>query len=78
MAGEDASERKTYSVRLPTRTFDRLKHLAVDEHRTLSAVLEEAAEDLLVKYGKAGHGGDQDGKGGKRGRRKGEKKAEVK
>ena len=53
MPRENEPERKTYSMRLQTKTFDSLKHLAVDEHKTLSALLEEAARDLLVKYGRA-------------------------
>jgi hypothetical protein len=69
MARENEPERKTYSVRLRTDTFDSLKHLAVDEHKPLSRLLEEAAGNLLAKYGKTIPTDDQHDKGGKRGRR---------
>ena len=69
MARQNEPERKTYSVRLRTDTFDSLKHLAVDQHEPLSTLLEEAAGDLLVKYGRTVPISDQHDEGGKRGRR---------
>jgi len=52
-------ERKTYSVRMQETMLDSLKHLAVDEHRPLSALLEEAVRDILLKYHRTPPGGGQ-------------------
>jgi len=52
-------ERKTYSVRMQETMLDSLKHLSVDEHRPLSALLEEAVRDILLKYHRTPHGGGQ-------------------
>lgn len=61
MARKDVIERKTYSVRLQEAVLDGLKHLAVDEHRPLSALLEEAIRDIMVKYGRVPGGGMEEG-----------------
>jgi len=53
-------ERKTYSVRMQQTMLDRLKHLAVDEHKPLSALLEEAVRDILLKYHRTPPGGGQE------------------
>ncbi len=45
------SERKTYSVRLLPETMKSVKLLSVNAEKPLSAMLEEAIEDLLKKYG---------------------------
>jgi hypothetical protein len=68
MPKKDICERKTYSVRLQETVLDSLRHLAVDEHRPLSSLLEEAITDILAKYGKRPPGSGKE-EGGKRGRR---------
>jgi len=60
MARKDMPERQTYSVRLQETVLDSLKHLAVDEHRPLSALLEEAIRDILLKYHRTPPGGGQE------------------
>jgi len=68
MRRKDTCERKTYSVRLQETVLDALRHLAVDEHRPLSALLEEAIADILAKYRKRAPSSDEE-EGGRRGRR---------
>ena len=52
MKRKDRPMRETYSVRVQPRVIDSLRHLAVDEHQPLSALLEQAIEDLLMKHGR--------------------------
>lgn len=49
---EKTNERKTYSVRLRPDVMKKIKLMAVEEEKPLSAMLEEAIENLLKKYGK--------------------------
>ena len=69
MVTKDMCERKTYSVRLQESVLDSLRHLAVDEHRPLSALLEEAITDILAKYSRMPPPGSGKEEGGKKGRR---------
>ena len=43
-------ERKVFSTRIDQDLIKELKHLAVDEERPLNDLLEEAIQDLLMKY----------------------------
>jgi hypothetical protein len=52
MARKDVAQKETYSVRLQPQVIDTLRHLAVDQHKPLSGLLEEAILDLLHKYGR--------------------------
>jgi predicted DNA-binding protein len=45
-------QRQTYSVRLKPEVMDQLRHLSIDEHESLSTLLERAIEDILEKYGR--------------------------
>ena len=45
-------ERKVFSTRIDQGLIKELKHLAVDEERPLNDLLEEAIQDLLMKYGR--------------------------
>ena len=47
------STKKTFSTRIDAERLKSLKHLAVDEDKSIGALLEEAIEDLLEKYEKA-------------------------
>lgn len=49
---EKANERRTYSVRLRPDVMKKIKLMAVEEEKPLSALLEEAIDDLINKYGK--------------------------
>lgn len=42
--------RETYSVRLNPELILKVKHIAVDEKKTVSQVIEEGIELLLKKY----------------------------
>jgi predicted transcriptional regulator len=42
--------REVFSTRLNPEVVKRLKHLAVDEKKTVSQLIEEGIEDLLKKY----------------------------
>ena len=42
-----------FSTRLDPEALKRLRHLAVDLEKPISALMEEAIEDLLVKYKKS-------------------------
>lgn len=50
MKKKEPIEKKQSGVRLKAETLKRLKHLAVDLERSMTSLLEEAAEDLLRKY----------------------------
>ncbi len=45
-------DRKIFSTRLNEPLVRALKHLAIDLHKTLGDLLEEAIQDLLKKYEK--------------------------
>ena len=62
MTRKNAPERQTYSVRVKPGVIDSLRHLAVDEHKPLSALLEQAIEDLLAKNGRRVPTGDKQGR----------------
>jgi len=61
---KEGPERSTYSVRLRPSLIKSLRHMAVEEERPFSALLEQAIEDYLVKHGQARQAGK--GKKGKR------------
>jgi predicted transcriptional regulator len=44
--------KKTFSTRIDADRLKALKHLAVDEDKSIGALLEEAIEDLIEKYEK--------------------------
>lgn len=44
------SPKKTFSTRIDVDRLKALKHLAVDEDKSIGALLEEAIEDLVQKY----------------------------
>jgi predicted transcriptional regulator len=46
------TEKKVFSTRLDQDRIKQLKHLAVDEDRSLGNLLEEAIRDLVEKYKK--------------------------
>ncbi|MGD1968051.1 MAG: hypothetical protein PVH74_01610 [Desulfobacterales bacterium] len=43
-------QKKIFSTRLDSDRIKDLKHLAVDEEKSLGALLEEAIEDICHKY----------------------------
>jgi len=43
-------QKKTFSTRLDVNCLKALKHLAVDEDKSIGILLEEAIEDLIRKY----------------------------
>jgi predicted transcriptional regulator len=43
-------QKKTFSTRIDEDRLKALKHLAVDQDKSLGVLLEEAIEDLLKKY----------------------------
>jgi predicted transcriptional regulator len=47
---KDDIKRESYSVRLNPALIMKVKHIAVDEKKTVSQVIEDAIEDLLRKY----------------------------
>jgi predicted transcriptional regulator len=47
------SKKKTFSTRVDADRLKALKHLAVDEDKSIGTLLEEAIEDLVKKYEKA-------------------------
>ena len=47
------SMKKTFSTRVDADRLKALKHLAVDEDKSIGTLLEEAIEDLVKKYEKA-------------------------
>ena len=46
------SAKKTFSTRIDADRLKTLKHLAVDEDKSIGVLLEEAIEDLINKYEK--------------------------
>ena len=46
------SQKKTFSTRINVDCLKALKHLAVDEDKSIGVLLEEAIEDLIRKYEK--------------------------
>ena len=46
------SAKKTFSTRIDANRLKALKHLAVDEDKSIGTLLEEAIEDLIKKYEK--------------------------
>ena len=46
------SPKKTFSTRLDINRLKALKHLAVDEDKSIGVLLEEAIYDLIRKYKK--------------------------
>ena len=46
------SAKKTFSTRIDADRLKALKHLAVDEDKSIGVLLEEAIEDLINKYEK--------------------------
>jgi hypothetical protein len=46
------SQKKTFSTRINVDCLKALKHLAVDEDKSIGVLLEEAIEDLIRKYKK--------------------------
>jgi predicted transcriptional regulator len=45
-------QKKTFSTRLDVDGLKALKHLAVDEDKSIGVLLEEAIDDLIRKYKK--------------------------
>ena len=45
-------QKKTFSTRLDVNCLKALKHLAVDEDKSIGVLLEEAIDDLIRKYKK--------------------------
>jgi hypothetical protein len=43
-------QKKTFSTRIDVDRLKALKHLAVDEDKSIGALLEEAIDDLIKKY----------------------------
>jgi predicted transcriptional regulator len=43
-------QKKTFSTRLDVNCLKALKHLAVDEDKSIGVLLEEAIDDLIQKY----------------------------
>jgi hypothetical protein len=43
-------QKKTFSTRLDVTCLKALKHLAVDEDKSIGVLLEEAIGDLIRKY----------------------------
>ncbi|MDJ0986074.1 MAG: hypothetical protein QNJ26_11060 [Desulfobacterales bacterium] len=43
-------EKKIFSTRIDADRIKALKHLAVDEEKSLGALLEEAIDDICRKY----------------------------
>lgn len=46
-----ATQRKLFGIRLDRALMIQLQHLATDEEKYVNELLEEAAKDLLKKYG---------------------------
>ena len=44
------AKKKTFSTRIDVSCLKALKHLAVDEDKSIGALLEEAIDDLIKKY----------------------------
>ena len=69
MPRKDAPKRETYSVRLQPGVIKTLRHLALDEQKPLSELLEQAIVDLLAKYGRKVPIDDKQGRAKKPSRR---------
>jgi len=52
-------KKKTFSTRIDEDWLKGLKHLAVDTDKSLGRLLEEAIEDLILKYYKNNYPGRQ-------------------
>ena len=46
------SNKKTFSTRIYAERLKALKHLAVDEDKSIGVLLEEAIDELIKKYEK--------------------------
>jgi len=46
------NKKKTFSTRVEEERLKALKHLAVDEDKSIGTLLEEAIDDLIKKYEK--------------------------
>ncbi|MEE4262153.1 MAG: ribbon-helix-helix domain-containing protein [Desulfobacteraceae bacterium] len=46
------NHKKTFSTRIDAERLKVLKHLAVDEEKSIGVLLEEAIEELIKKYEK--------------------------
>ena len=44
------ANKKTFSTRIDAERLRALKHLAVDQDKSIGVLLEEAIEELLKKY----------------------------
>jgi len=53
--------KKTFSTRVDADRLKALKHLAVDEDKSIGALLEEAIEDIIEKYEKRNRKGSSAG-----------------
>jgi len=49
---ENMGEKKVFSTRIDEELIKKLKHLAVDEDKSLGNLLEEAIQEILKKYDK--------------------------
>ena len=52
------SQKKTFSTRIQADRLKALKHLAVDEDKSIGTLLEEAIDDLIRKYENQRKGND--------------------
>ena len=43
-------ERKSFGFRLNVQLIDKLKILAITQHKAVNVIMEEAVEDLINKY----------------------------
>jgi len=50
---KEGPERNTYSVRLRPSLIKKFRHVAVEEERPLSDLLEQVIEDFLARYDQA-------------------------
>lgn len=50
------AQKKTFSSRIDADLLKALKHLAVDEDKSISTLLEEAIEELIKKYKRKNRG----------------------
>jgi hypothetical protein len=46
------AKKKTFSTRIDAERLKALKHLAVDEDKSIGLLLEEAIEEIIKKYEK--------------------------
>ena len=52
---KNEGQKKNYGLRLDQALMRELNHLAMDEDRWVNDLVEEAIQDLLKKYEKAGN-----------------------